>query len=218
MQQVFSLLCFVQTFFVCCFAAYFTNQPAGTTYALINSTVKIDCAISGSTFIPLWKINGTIYDIYTDPPNGSLNGSPLKTLAGSSDINNITIDSILYSTEMLMMSSSINTPMVIESIKSSSFGNETTVGNSHNVRVIFISAVVSSICASLLMIAAMCLIVFALVRKKRKEKKSTKTFSESNPVYDEPVHENIQFNPSYGLVRGPVRSTVNPVYEEINLT
>ena len=24
------------------------------------------------------------------------------------------------------------------------------------------------------------------------EKKSTKTFSESNPVYDEPVHDNIQ--------------------------
>ncbi|XP_019860946.1 PREDICTED: uncharacterized protein LOC109589284 [Amphimedon queenslandica] len=148
----------------------------------------------------------------------SLNSSPLKVLAGSSCINNITIDSTLYSTEMLMMSSSINTPMVIENIKSSSYGNETTNGNSHNVRVIFISAVVSSICASLLMTAAMCLIVFALVRKKRKEKKSTKTFSESNPVYDEPVHENIQFNPSYGLVRGTVRSTVNPVYEEINLT
>ena len=81
------------------------------------------------------------------------------------------------------MSSSVNRPLVV---KSSSYGNETTVGNSHNVRVIFISAVVLSICASkvhciivnnyvifpklqgLLFIAAMCLIVFALVRKKRK--------------------------------------------------
>ena len=46
------------------------KQPAGTTYALINSTVKIDCDISGSTMVPLWKINGTIYNIYNDPPNG----------------------------------------------------------------------------------------------------------------------------------------------------
>ena len=81
----------------------------------------------------------------------SLNSSPLKTLAGPSgpsSISNITIDSTLYSTEMLMMSSSDNQPLVIESIKSSSYGNETADGNSHNVRVIFISAVVSSICAS----------------------------------------------------------------------
>ena len=52
------------------FAAYFKKQPAGTTYALVNSTVKIDCAISGSTMIPLWKINGTTYNIYSHPPNG----------------------------------------------------------------------------------------------------------------------------------------------------
>ena len=81
-------------------------------------------------------------------PQSLNNGSPLKTLAGPSSMNNITIYSTLYSTEMLMMSSSNNQPLVIENIKSSSYGNETTDGNSHNVRVIFISAVVSSICAS----------------------------------------------------------------------
>lgn len=64
LQRLVLLCCF------CSFAAYFVRQPAGITYAMINSTAKIDCVIAGSASLPLWKINGTIYNIHLHPPVG----------------------------------------------------------------------------------------------------------------------------------------------------
>lgn len=64
LQRLVLLCCF------CSFAAYFVRQPAGITYAMINSTVKIDCVVAGSASIPLWKINGTVYNIHLHPPVG----------------------------------------------------------------------------------------------------------------------------------------------------